>query len=183
MNARLDAFLTALDRANLEDLGVLVLPEPDPDLRRAILDRVEAAARAAGPERVTEANRARVAVRELLVRRAAEHGLDVTFAGIPWTSRTPRSEDRARLILAVEDAAVAAALEDILDPDDAAALREPYELAASMPAVAWSGGFDVRNRTPVAIALAVLAAGAGALASLVAGAGALINRSRRPNRD
>ncbi len=121
---RLDVFLDRLDRTGLEDLEVLTLPEPDPDLRAELLDRVDEAARSAGEQRTKQVRDARLRVREILLRRFALASLPVTWVGIGWQTRPSRTEDRMRLMTAIEDAAVAAIMEDRLDRDDLAALRE-----------------------------------------------------------
>ena len=183
---RLDAFLDRLDRTRLEDLEVLSLPEADPDDRTALLARVDEAARAAGSRRPDLIRDARLRVREILLRRFALSSLPVTWAGIGWQTRPSRTTDRIRLVLAAEDAAVGAIMEDRLDPDDLAALREPFELAASMPGTGVSGVPDLSGRRGVAAPLTAIAltTATGGL-GLVAAIAAFVRRrrSRLGNRD
>ncbi len=175
---RLDAFLERLDRMSLADLGVLALPDPDPDERRALVERVDRAAAAASPPRTAAVAAARSTVRGALLRRFSGAGLQPTFAGLNWTSHQ-RVVDRARLIAAAEDAAVAALLEDVLDSEDAAALREPFEIAASMPGTATTGVPDLGGaRAPAAIAVGTIAMGAGTLGAIVAAAASIRRRLR-----
>lgn len=177
---RLDVFLDKLDRTALEDLEVLSLPRHDPDLRAALLARVDEAARGAGGRRVDQVRDARLRVREIVLRRFAVASLPMTWVGIGWQTRPSRTEDRIRLMIAIEDAAISAIMEDRLDPDDVAALREAFELAASMPGTGVSGVPDLSGRRGVAapIAAIALATGAGGL-GLVATIAAFLQRRRR----
>jgi hypothetical protein len=177
---RLDAFLHQLDRTNLADLEVLALPEPDPERRAALLARVAEAAGAAGPDRVPELGRVRADVREVMLERLSRDGFRPTWAGLNWMSSPMRIEDRARLIVAVEDAAVAALLEDRLDPEDVAALREPFQIAASMRRTGTTGVPDLSGGRAVAAPLAAIAvtAGTGGF-GLIPVIGALLRRRRR----
>lgn len=176
---RLDAFLEQLDRTALEDLEVVALPEPDPDLRAALLDRVDEAARYAGDDRVKQIRDARLRVREIVLRRFAVAALPMTWVGIGWETRPSRTTDRIRLMAAIEDAAIAAMMEDRLEPDDLAALREGFDLAASMPGTGVRGVPDLSGRRWVAApaAAAMLATGAGGL-GLVATIASFLRRRR-----
>jgi hypothetical protein len=182
---RLDAFLHRLDRTNLADLEVLALPEPDRDRRATLLGRVAAAATAAGPDGVPGVQRTRAEVRELMLERLSHDGFRPTWAGLNWMSSPMRIEDRARLIAAVEDAAVAALLEDRLDPEDVAALREPFQIAASMPGTGTTGVPDLSGGRAVAAPIAAIAvtAGTGGLGLIPAIAAFLGRRRRRLEKD
>ena len=85
-----------------------------------------------------------------------------------------------KLILAVEDAAVAAILEDRLDPEDLEALREPFAIASSMRGAGVSGVPDLAGSRALAAPLSavVLTTGAGGL-GMVAAIAALLRRRRR----
>ncbi len=181
---RLDAFLHELDRTRLEDLEVLSLPEPDPDARTALLARVDTAAREAGVHRAAEIAEARLRVRELMFARFARLGLDVTWAGISWQSPPNRARERVKLIVAVEDAAVAAIMEDRLDPDDLDALRDGFRIASSMPGAGPSGVPDLTGSRAAAAPLSalVLTSGAGGI-GIVAAIAALLRRRRRKLED
>ena len=174
---RLDAFLHELDRTKLADLEVLALPEPDPEERAALLGRVaEAAAR---PDAV-DVDDTRAGIRELMLRRLSDDGFRPTWAGLNWVASPMRIEDRAWLIVAVEDAAVAALLEDRLDPDDVAALREPFAIASSMEGAGTTGVPDLSGSRIAAAPLTALAVstGAGGL-GIIATIGAFLRRRRR----
>lgn len=179
--ARLDAFLHELDRTSLADLEVLALPEPDPDQRTELLARVATAAASATADGIPDVESTRAGVREMMLERLSRDGFRPTWAGLNWMSSPMRIEDRARLIVAVEDAAVAALLEDRLDPDDLAALREPFEIASSMPATGTTGVPDLSGGRAVAAPIAALAvtAGTGGLGLFPAIALFLRRRRRR----
>jgi hypothetical protein len=176
---RLDGFLDRLDRTRLEDLEVLTLPEPDPDLRGELLARVDEAARTAGARRAEQIRDARIRVREIVLRRFAVASLPMTWVGISWQTPPSRTDDRIRLILAIEDAAVAALMEDRLDADDLAALREPFELVASMPGTGVSGVPDLSGRRGVAAPLAAVSLTTGTFGLGIVAAIAAILRRRR----
>src|SRR5262249_40966325 len=71
----------------------------------------------------------------VIVGELSFRGLEPTWFGLNWGRSLARSEDRAALVQAVEDAAMAAVVADLV-PDDAAALAEPFELVASMAGTA-----------------------------------------------
>lgn len=175
---RLDAFLHELDRTKLADLEVLALPEPDPEERAALLARVaEAAAR---PDAV-DVDGTRAGIRELMLRRLSGDGFRPTWAGLNWVASPMRIEDRAWLIVAVEDAAVAALLEDRLDPDDVAALREPFAIASSMEGAGTTGVPDLSGSRLAAAPVTALAVSAGSIGGLgiIAAIAAFLRRRRR----
>jgi hypothetical protein len=129
---RLEAFLAELGRLSVDDLSVVALPEPDPDERAALLQRAVDVAHAA--DRREELAMAPARAREQLLRAWSRRGYEPTWFGLNWGRSLGRADDRARLVAAVEDAAVAAVMADLLSPEDAGALREPFEIAASMGA-------------------------------------------------
>ena len=176
---RLDAFLHELDRANLADLEVLALPEPDPELRAGLLERVAAAAASAGLGAV-DVNGTRAGVRELMLRRLSGDTYRPMWAGLNWVASPMRTDDRIRLMVAVEDAAVAALLEDRLAPEDLAALRAPFAIASSMEGSGITGVPDFSGGRAVAAPVAAIGvtAGAGGL-GLIAALAAFLRRRRR----
>jgi hypothetical protein len=180
---RLAPFLDRLDRIGLDDLQVLSLPRPDPDARSAILRRVEDAAAGAGADRVAEISGARAAARVALFRRMGNRALEVTFAGPTWRTVSGRTDDLVRLGIAIEDAAVAEVVADIADPEDVAALREPFEIAASMVGTAPSRSLILdRRRGRLSTHVAVVALVVTGASAAVAAAGGLLGGRRRPPR-
>jgi len=130
---RIDVFIERLSHLRVDDLAMVALPAPEPEERADLLARAKAAALAA--DRVDEVQEASVRAREAVIKAFAFRGYEPTWFGLNWGRSLGRAEDRARLIAAVEDAAVAEVIADLL-PDDAAALREPFEIAASMAGAA-----------------------------------------------
>src|SRR5215208_7087968 len=123
MTERLDAFLEELSRRNLDDLGVVALSEPDPTARGALLRRATAAAAAAGADRLAEVRAVPDRVQAIAFRSFAFRGYEPTWFGLNWGRSIGRADDRARLVAAVEDAAVADVVADLLPADDLAAVR------------------------------------------------------------
>ena len=182
MAKRLEAFLERLDRMSLGDLQVLSLPEPDPDERADLLERVAKAARFAGADRTAEIDEARQLVSEVLFRRFAQAGLNPTWAGVNWAASSYRADDRVRLILAAQDSAVADVLDDVLPKDDLAALRAPFAVASSMEGAGISGAPDVQGRSTGLRASATTAgmiALMGGLPGWFAALAGLLGRRRR----
>jgi hypothetical protein len=173
----LASFLRELGRLSVDDLAMVALPEPDPDERAGLLQRAVDAAGAAG-------RREALAV-------APGRARDATWFGLNWGRSLGRADDRARLVAAVEDAAVASIVADLLSADDIAALREPFEIAASMA----GAGPDTNSGTqgslrgrPLAIAAFVIGVfmaivtGAFAIAGAVLAAAAILTRARPSRR-
>ena len=181
---RTAAFLARLSRSSVDDLAVLALPEPDPDERTALLARAITAAEEAG--RLDEVRAAPGRAREVIVNAFAFRAYDPTWFGLNWGRSLGRSDDRARLLAAVEDAAVAAVVADLLPEDEVAALREPFERIASMGGTAPAANPLIqgpnRRRAVIGAVFVLGAAGAAALGGLIAAVGA-IGAKRRPPSD
>jgi hypothetical protein len=187
---RLEGFLARLGRLNVDDLAMIALPEPDPDVRVELLQRAMDAAAAAGRREELAAAPGRA--RDALVRSYSRRGYEPTWFGLNWGRSLSRPEDRARLIAAVEDAAVAAVVADLLSAEDVAALREPFDIASSMAGAAPSANPIVRGSTversivvgisAVAIGAAVLT-GAYVLGGAIVAAGLALAGRRRPAPD
>ncbi|MFL5725764.1 MAG: hypothetical protein ACJ76W_07515 [Chloroflexota bacterium] len=184
----IDAFLAELGRLSVDDLAMVALPEPDPDERAALLQRAVDAAHAANrrEELATAPGRAR----DQLFRAWSRRGYEPTWFGLNWGRSLGRADDRARLVAAVEDAAVAAVVADLVSPEDVGALREPFDIASSMAGAGPSSNPIVRGSpgeraavvfaSAVAISAAVLT-GAFVLGGAVA-AGLLALAQRRRGR-
>ena len=180
---RVGAFLEALERLAVDDLAVLALPEPDPDARATLLASAEAVAAGAG--RLDELQAAPGRAREAVIRAFAIRAYDPTWFGLNWGRSLGRADDRARLLAAVEDAAVAAVVADLLPPNDIAALREPFERVASMVGTAPAASPVIeglhRRRALVAAIFALTFAGGAAIGGGLAALAALGGRHRRPS--
>ncbi len=182
----LDTVLSRLDTVSITDMEVLSLPAPDPAERRALLERVAAAARDARPSRAVAVDDARRVVRDEMLRRLSSAGFQASFAGVTWAASPARAADRARLVVAVEDAAVADVLDDLLGDDDLAALRARFDIVASMAGTGRSGvpnlGPNGASAAAAIAAATVVGAGTGG-AGLIAGLVALLRRRRRDSDD
>jgi hypothetical protein len=185
----LASFLRELGRLSVDDLAMVALPEPDPDERAGLLQRAVDAAGAAGRREALAVAPGRA--RDALFRSYSRRGYDPTWFGLNWGRSLGRADDRARLVAAVEDAAVASIVADLLSADDIAALREPFEIAASMA----GAGPDTNSGTqgslrgrPLAIAAFVIGVfmaivtGAFAIAGAVLAAAAILTRARPSRR-
>jgi hypothetical protein len=152
---RLAPFLAELDRLNLDDLAMVALPEPDAAARADLLQQALDAAAAAGPERLEEVRAAPARARDTLVGAYSRRGYDPSWFGLMWGRSIGRADDRARLIAAVEDAAVAEIVADLLPDDAVAALCEGFALASSLPGTAPSPNPRLGSR-PAAGAVAAI---------------------------
>ena len=130
---RVRSFLRRLDRLSVDELSVLALAPVDPEETDRLHERAERSADELGRLPLLDAAVDRS--RDVVIQAFSFRGLEPTWFGLNWGRALNRAEDRARLFQAVEDAAMAAVVEDLL-PDDAVALAEPFELAASMRGVA-----------------------------------------------
>src|SRR4051794_20930786 len=174
-------FLRTLDRTSTADLAVLVLGPSDDDSRDSLLERVRVAA-ARAPDRTAHVAEIRREVAELMFVRLHRAGLVVTWAGLPWAGASSlRAEDRVRLSLAAQDAAVAELLADRLSPDERDRLRGRWDVAASMPGLGWDGtpAFRAKLRVLVAFPLVVFLLATGLWPLLVILA--VEPRRRRPD--
>jgi hypothetical protein len=133
MTARIDEFLQRLDHLSVDDLTMLALGPMDPDERDRLLERIDAAAEAAG--RLDEVDDAADRATDALVHAFSFRSFEPTWFGLNWGRSLGRPEDRAHLFQAVGDAAMAAVVADLV-PDAAAALSEPFEIATSMTGAA-----------------------------------------------
>ncbi|HEX5015546.1 MAG TPA: hypothetical protein VFV72_15480 [Candidatus Limnocylindrales bacterium] len=183
---RLNAYLDELSRLSVDDLSMVALAEPDPDERAALLQKAVDAADRAGRREALAAAPGRA--RERLFRAYAFRAYEPTWFGLNWGRSLGRADDRARLITAVEDAAVAAVVADLLSEDEIAALREPYEIARSMKGAAPAANPIIRGPLPqrglvaAILGLGIIGAVATTGALLVGGAMAVVawlTRSRR----
>ncbi|HEX5824134.1 MAG TPA: hypothetical protein VFY18_06730 [Candidatus Limnocylindrales bacterium] len=185
MTDRLATFLNELYRRNLDDLGMIALPEPDPVARGELLARATAAASAAGPDRLAELRRVPDRVEELVFRSYSFRGFEPSWFGLIWGRSIGRAADRARLVAAVEDAAVAEVVADLLPADDLADLREPFLIAKSMAGAAPGVNPTFTSRRVAgAVAgawiVAVLLSGGAVIAGAIAGVLSRLRSRRDP---
>lgn len=170
MRDRIEPFLRRLERLSVDDLQVVVLGPADLDARDRLLDRIDTAAIAAG--RLDELDDAADRASEVIVRALSFRGYEPTWFGLNWGRASARPEDRAVLVQAVEDAAMAAIVADLV-PDDAAELAGRFEIVASMTgsAAAANPSSAVHRNTVraawIVAAIALVVGGAVALTELV----------------
>jgi hypothetical protein len=180
MTDRIEGFLRRIERLSVDDLTMLVLGPVDVEDRDRLLDRIDDAARGAG--RLDEVDDAADRVRDAMVRAFSARGLEPTWFGLNWGRSMGRPEDRALLIQALEDAAMAAVVADLV-PDEAAALSERFELIASMAGTAPTVNPDLNRGHRQVVRLALVVAGSSwivvAWAGLVALVDELIDASTR----
>lgn len=125
---RLADFLDRLSRVDREDFQRISLPPPAAS-RREAHDRAIDAATAAGRGELLEA--ARKHIRDGMLEEYSGAGYRPTWFGyLNWSVSTGRPQDRVALAVALEDAAIAAIVEDILSADDLAELTWPYDILA-----------------------------------------------------
>jgi hypothetical protein len=145
-------FLDRLVGLSIDDLSALALPQPDLSAHDDLVDRVYDIAEDGA--RIDDVERAAEAAKDYIVVAFARRGFDPTWFGLNWGRSLSRSNDRAVLMLAVVDAAVAAAAGDLLTEGDAAALSEPFELAASMTGTATSANPSAGRISPIVVRIA-----------------------------
>jgi hypothetical protein len=125
--------------------------------------------------------------RQALIQAFSFRAYEPTWFGLNWGRSLGRADDRARLLAAVEDAAVAAVVADLLPEDDVVALREPFERVASMAGTAPAANplieGAVGRRALVAALFVLSAVGAAALGGGLAALAALGARRRPPPSD
>ena len=131
---RLEMFLDGAERTNIDDLILVALPTPDPQVRARRLAAVTNAATAAGRAALLDEARARA--RTTIVQGFARRAYDPTWFGLNWGRSLGRSADRAALIAAAEDAAAATVVEDVIDAEIVGDLGRPFQLASSMQGAA-----------------------------------------------
>jgi hypothetical protein len=119
-HARLEALFALFDRLTPDELARIGLRGLDAEARRELMQAVEAAARTS--DRSQLLGEARSRARETVLRRYAEGGLHPTWVGLNWGISQGTVEDRVAIIEALEDAAAASVVEDLVDPEVAESL-------------------------------------------------------------
>jgi hypothetical protein len=127
---RLATLFQAINRLSPDELaGIGFRPAP-PEERQPLLDAVAAAAEASGREALVE--EARVDARRAVIGRYAAGMLHPTFIALNWGLSQGTVEDRIAIAETLADAAAAAVVEDVLDPEVAAALALDAEAITGM---------------------------------------------------
>jgi hypothetical protein len=118
--ARVDALFERFNVLTPADLGHIGLQRADPELRRSLIDTVEAAARDA--DRSVLLGDARREARDVVLRRYDEATLNPTWVGLNWGLSQGTTRDRVAIVEAVSDAAAAAVVADLVPSDVTAQL-------------------------------------------------------------
>ncbi len=130
--ARVDALFRRLDRLTPDELARIGLHRPPDEMREALLDAIDAAAAATGRE--TLVVEARDEAREVVLGRYAEGSLHPTWVALNWGLSQGTVEDRVAIVEALADAAAAAVVADVLDPDVLAGLALDAEHVLALAA-------------------------------------------------
>ena len=117
---RLEDLFEQLDRLTPDELGRIGVDRMAPGERAGLLHEVASAARRSG--RSVLLQEARTLARETMLERFSSGGFNPTWVGLNWGVSQGTVEGRVGIIEAVEDAAAAAVVADIADPDVVEAL-------------------------------------------------------------
>jgi hypothetical protein len=196
---RLEQLFRAFDRLTPDELARIGYRPALDEERDSLLVALDEAARRTG--RVALMDEARTAVRESVMARYSAGSYHPTFAGLNWGLSQGTVEDRVGIAETLADAAAVAVVEDVLDPEIAAALtRDALAIAnlsageASEGSLArafrepedpdlrgWSGGGGRRQVAVGAMVAATVVATFGTLAAaavgIVAAVRAMIRRA------
>lgn len=118
--ARVDALFQRFNDLTPADLARLGLQRAEPERRAALLERVEAAARAT--DRGVLLGQARAEARQVVLRRFDEAAMSPTWVGPAWGVSTGTTGDRVAIVEALSDAVAAAVVEDLVAPEVAEGL-------------------------------------------------------------
>jgi hypothetical protein len=128
--ARLDALFETFDRLTPDELGRIGIGSWDEEARRDLLDAVAVAAERTG--RAALVDEARTRARDAVLARYSSGTMKPTWAGLNWGLSQGTVEDRVAIVEVLSDAAAAAVLADVLEPDVYDALSLPAEHVVAM---------------------------------------------------
>jgi hypothetical protein len=149
--ARLEELFTSFDRLTPFELERVGLRRRDEAARAALLRDVVQAADAAG--RTVLLEEARTRARDTVFRRYDAGGLHPTWGGLNWGISQGTIEDRVAIVEALEDAAAAAVVADLVTPDVVEALTLDAGLVVDMASGEASEGALARQTAPPAAGL------------------------------
>jgi hypothetical protein len=143
---RLDAVLEGFNRLSPDELARIGLSRRDPEARAALIEQATGAARQAGrSDLVAEGRRS---ARDMILRRYQQGAIHPTFLALNWGISQGTTRDRVAIIDALQDAATAAVVLDLVDPDVADALAaDAAEIVGLASGMAFEGSLD-RAITP-----------------------------------
>lgn len=134
--ARVEALLERFTRVELQ---VVVVAPPDAT-RLAARDRARDAAIVAG--RAALLNEAVAAARDATIRTFARGGYSGTWAATDMAVSVVRSSDRAAAAAALEEATIAAVVEDLVDEDTLEVLDSTWEELVSLSGIPSPGALS-----------------------------------------
>jgi hypothetical protein len=149
---RLAALFRAIKALSPDELARIGYRAAPPDERKPVLDAIAAAAAESG--RGALVAEARDAARRAVMGRYASGMLHPTIVGLNWGLSQGTVEDRIAIAETLADAAAGAVLEDVLDPEVAAALAgEAAAITGLAGGEAYDGSLGRLLRDPVDPAL------------------------------
>jgi hypothetical protein len=143
---RLDAVLEGFNRLSPDELARIGLSRRDPEARAELIEQATGAASRAGRSDLVVEGRRRA--RDMILRRYQQGAIHPTFLALNWGISQGTTKDRVAIIDALQDAATAAVVVDLVDPDVADALAaDAAEIVGLASGMAFEGSLD-RAITP-----------------------------------
>ena len=121
------------------NLGVVVVAPPDPT-REAARDAATTAAIVAGRNGLL--HEATAAARETVLKAFASAGFSGTWAATEMSASVATASDRVAAVAALEEAAIAAVAEDLVDDDTIEVLRSTWDELTSSSAIPSPGSLS-----------------------------------------
>jgi hypothetical protein len=149
--ARLQTLFAGFDRLTPFELERIGLRRRDDEAREALLHTVAEAARSA--DRTLLLGEARGQARDTVLRRYRDGGLHPTWVGLNWGISQGTIEDRVAIVEALEDAAAAAVVADLVQPEVVEALALDADRIMDMAAGEVSEGSLAHAVAPPAAGL------------------------------
>jgi hypothetical protein len=140
---RVEALFREFDRLTPDELGRIGLHRRDDRVAATLRNAVHAAAAETGRERLV--SEARALAREAVLRRYADGTLHPTWIALNWGLSQGTVEDRVAIVEALADAAAAAVVADVLDPEVTEALELDAGQVVGLASGAVSEGALVRG--------------------------------------
>jgi len=128
-----------LERASRVNLGVVVVAPPDAT-REAARDAATSAAIVAG--RAALLGEATAAAREIVLKAFASAGFSGTWAATEMSASVATASDRVAAVAALEEATIAAVVEDLVDADAIEVLRSTWDELTSSSAIPSPGSLS-----------------------------------------
>jgi hypothetical protein len=138
---RVEAVLDGFNRLSPDELARIGLSRRDPTARAALLRTASNAARDAGREELFAETRRRA--RDTILRRYQQGAIHPTWITLNWGLSQGTTEDRVAIIDALQDAATAAVVVDLVDPEVTDALTgDAAQVLGLATGMAFEGSLD-----------------------------------------